>query len=98
MSNFMPYGHDLRTALFFCCHQKKNASESHQLLVEAYSGNAVSRVQYYRGFEKFENVDFDVRNEDRGRPAKKFEGAELQELLDEDDGQTRERKNILQNN
>ncbi|GFU06680.1 hypothetical protein TNCV_4352701 [Trichonephila clavipes] len=58
--------------------------------VEAYGGNALSRAQCYRWFEKFQNGDFDVRNEERGRPAKKFEDTELQALLDEDDGQTQE--------
>ncbi|GFV95830.1 mariner Mos1 transposase [Trichonephila clavipes] len=58
--------------------------------LEAYGGNALSRAQCYRWFEKFPNGDFDVRNEERGRPAKKFEDAELQALLDEDDGQTQE--------
>ncbi|GFW26395.1 mariner Mos1 transposase [Trichonephila clavipes] len=92
----MPSDHDLRTALIFCYHLKKNAAESLQMLVEAYGGNALNRTQCYRWFEKFQNGDFDVRNEERGRPAKQFEDAELQALLDEDDGQTR--KNILQRN
>ncbi|GFT93006.1 mariner Mos1 transposase [Trichonephila clavipes] len=52
--------------------------------------NALSCAQCYRWFEKFQNGDFDVRNEECGRPAKKFEDAELQALLDEDDGQTQE--------
>ncbi|GFW22341.1 mariner Mos1 transposase [Trichonephila clavipes] len=60
------------------------------MLVEAYGGNALSRAQCYKWFEKFQNGDFDVRNEKRGRPAKKFEDAELQALLDEDDGQMQE--------
>ncbi|GFX04491.1 mariner Mos1 transposase [Trichonephila clavipes] len=60
------------------------------MLVEAYGGNILSRAQYYRWFEKFQNGDFDVRNEKRGRPAKKFEDAELQALFNEDDGQTQE--------
>ncbi|GFX25333.1 mariner Mos1 transposase [Trichonephila clavipes] len=60
------------------------------MLVEAYGGNALSHVQCYRWFEKFQNGDFDVRIEERGRPTKKFEDAELQALLDEDDGQTQE--------
>ncbi|GFW28494.1 mariner Mos1 transposase [Trichonephila clavipes] len=60
------------------------------MLVEAYSGNALSRAKCYRWFEKFQNGGFDVRNEECGRPAKKFEDAELQALLDEDDGQTQE--------
>ncbi|GFX91544.1 hypothetical protein TNCV_3681301 [Trichonephila clavipes] len=66
------------------------------MLVEAYGDNAQSRAQCYRWFEKFQNGDFDVRNEECGRPAKKFEDAELQALLDEDDGQTR--NNVMQNN
>ncbi|GFV12462.1 hypothetical protein TNCV_1792411 [Trichonephila clavipes] len=74
---------------------RKNAAESHQMLVEAYGGNVLSRAQCYRWFEKFQNGDFDVRKEERGRPAKKFEDAELQALLDEDDDQTPEH---LQNN
>ncbi|GFX35517.1 uncharacterized protein TNCV_103241 [Trichonephila clavipes] len=61
-----------------------------QMLVEAYGGNALSRAQCYMWFEKFQNGDFDVRNEDLGRPSKNFEDAELQALLDEDDGQTQE--------
>ncbi|GFU21947.1 hypothetical protein TNCV_3284141 [Trichonephila clavipes] len=57
---------------------------------EAYGGNALSRAQCYRWFEKFQNGDFDVRNEERGRPAKIFEHAELQALVEGDDGQTQE--------
>ncbi|GFW17837.1 mariner Mos1 transposase [Trichonephila clavipes] len=62
----------------------------HQMIVEAYSCNALSRAQCYRWFGKCQNGDFDVRNEERGRTAKKIEDAELQALLDEDDGQTQE--------
>ncbi|GFV90315.1 hypothetical protein TNCV_4380301 [Trichonephila clavipes] len=60
--------------------------------------NAFRSIQWqcYMWFEKFQNGDFDVRNEELGRPSKIFEDAELQALLDEDDGQTR--KNILQKN
>ncbi|GFW92027.1 mariner Mos1 transposase [Trichonephila clavipes] len=90
MLNFMPSDHDLRTALIFCYPLKKNAAESHQMLVEAYGGSALSCAQCYRWFEKFQNGDFDVRNEKRGRPAKSFEDSELQALLVEDDGQMQE--------
>ncbi|GFX16515.1 mariner Mos1 transposase [Trichonephila clavipes] len=90
MSNFKPSDHDLRTVLIFCYHLKKNAAESYQMFVEAYGGNALICAQCYRWFEKFQNGDFDVRNKECGRPAKIFEDAELQALLDEDDGQTQE--------
>ncbi|GFS99294.1 mariner Mos1 transposase [Trichonephila clavipes] len=94
--NCMPSDHDLRTALIFCYHLKNNAAESLQMLVEAYGDNDMSRAQCYMWFEKFQNGDFDVRNEELGMPSKKFEDAELQALFDEDDDQTC--KNILQNN
>ncbi|GFT40493.1 hypothetical protein TNCV_3790551 [Trichonephila clavipes] len=73
-----------------CCRIASNACRSIR------GGNALSRAQCYMWFEKFQNGDFDVRNEGLGRPSKNFEDAELQVLLDEDDGQMR--KNILQNN
>ena len=90
MSNFVPSNYDLRTSLIFCYQLKKNASQAHQMLIEAYGGHALSRAQCFRWFEKFRSGDFSVENEDRGRPPKKFEDAELQALLDEDDGQTQE--------
>ncbi|GFT51817.1 hypothetical protein TNCV_4441021 [Trichonephila clavipes] len=40
------------------------------MLLEAYGGNGLSREQCYRWFEKLQNGGFDVRNEERGRPAK----------------------------
>ncbi|GFV48505.1 mariner Mos1 transposase [Trichonephila clavipes] len=91
MSNFMPSDHDLRTALIFCYHLKKNSAESHQMLVEAYGDNALSRAQCRRRFEKFQNGDFNVRKK-RGawQISKQFEDAELQAFLDEDVGQTQE--------
>ncbi|GFT73963.1 mariner Mos1 transposase [Trichonephila clavipes] len=90
MSNFMPSDHDLRTALIFCYHLKNNAAESLQMLVEAYGDNALCRAQCYMWFKKFQNGDFDLRNEELGRPSNNFEDAELQALLDEDDVQTQE--------
>ncbi|GFX70390.1 mariner Mos1 transposase [Trichonephila clavipes] len=54
MSDFMPSDHDLWTALIFCYHLKKKATESHQMLVEAYDGNALSRAESYGWFEKFQ--------------------------------------------
>ncbi|GFW25180.1 hypothetical protein TNCV_2262381 [Trichonephila clavipes] len=95
MSNCMASDHDLRTALNFCYHLKKNDAESHQILVEAYSGNSLSRAQCYQRFEKFQNGDFDARNEERDRPAKnlKMLNFKLYSM-----NMMAKRKNILQNN
>lgn len=85
MSNFVPESDDLRKALIFCFHLKKSAAESHRMLVEAYGDHALSEATCKRWFQRFRNNDFDVRNEERGRPPKKFEDAELQTILDGDD-------------
>ncbi len=85
MANFVPENVDLRKALIFCFHLKKSAAESHRMLVEAYGDHALSEATCKRWFRWFRDNDFDVRNEERGRPPKKFEDAELQTILDEDD-------------
>jgi len=70
MSNFVPGNYDLRTALIFCYHLKKTAAKSHRMLVEAY--NALGKSQCFEWFKKFKSGDFDVRNEERGKPPKKI--------------------------
>jgi len=73
MSNFVPGNYDLRTALIFCyCHLKKTVAESHRMLVEAYGEHALGKSQCFEWFKKFKSGDFDVRNEERGKPPKKL--------------------------
>ena len=86
----MPGNYDLRTALIFCYHLKKTAAESHRMLVEAYGKHALGKSQCFEWFKQFRSGNFDVRNEERGRPPKKFQDSELQALLDEDDAQTQQ--------
>lgn len=88
MSTFVPTNSDLRTSLIFCFLLKKKGLEAHQMLVEAYGEHALGQTQCYEWYKKFKKGEFDVANEERGRPKKKFEDCELQALLDEDDSQT----------
>ena len=67
MSSFVPTNYDLRTALVFCYHLK-TAAESHRMLVEAYGERALFKTQCFEWFKKFKSGDFDVRNEERGKP------------------------------
>ena len=71
MPSFVPTNYDLRTALVFCYHLKKTAAESHRMLVEAYGEHALGKIQCFEWFKKFKSGNFDVRNEDRGKAAKK---------------------------
>ena len=59
--------------LIFCYRLKKTAAESHRMLVEAYGEHALGKTQCFEWFNKFKSGNFDVRNEDRGKPPKKFE-------------------------
>ncbi|XP_018366331.1 PREDICTED: A disintegrin and metalloproteinase with thrombospondin motifs 9-like [Trachymyrmex cornetzi] len=60
------------------------------MLVEAYGEHALGKTQCFEWFKKFKSGNFDVRNEERGKPPKKFADNELQALLDEDDTQTQQ--------
>ena len=71
MSSFVPTNYDLRTALVFCYNLKKTAAESHRMLVEAYGEHALGKTRCFEWFKKFKCGNFDVRNEDRGKPPKK---------------------------
>ena len=67
----MPTNYDFRTALVFCYRLKKTAAESHRMLVEAYGEHALGKTQCFELFKKFKSGNFDVSNEDRGKPSKK---------------------------
>ena len=86
----MPTKYDVRTSLIFCYQLRKTAAESHRMLVEAFGEHALGETQCKEWFRKFKSGNFDVQNEERGRPPKKFEDAELQALLDENDRQTQQ--------
>ena len=73
MSSFVPTNYDLQSALVFCYHLKKTAAESNRMLVEAYDEHDVGKTECFKWFKKFKSDTFDVRNEDRGKPPKKFE-------------------------
>jgi [histone H3]-lysine36 N-dimethyltransferase SETMAR len=90
MSQIVFSNDEMRASLKFCYLLKKTAAESHRMLVEAYGEHAYCETQCKVWFRKFKSGDFDLRNEERGRPPKKFEDAELEALLDEDDGQTQQ--------
>ena len=53
------------------------------MLVEAYGEHSLDKSQCSERFKKLKSGDFDVRNEERGKPPKKFEDNELQALLDD---------------
>ena len=90
MSTFEPSKQHLREALLFCFHLKKNVTESHQMISEAYPKIVFERKTCQRWFARFKSGDFDVQDKERPGQVKKFEDAELEALLDEDSCQTQQ--------
>ena len=74
--------------MIFCYYLKKTAAGSHQILVEAYGEHALGKSQCFEWFKNFRSGNFDARNEERGRPPKKFQDSELQ--ASSDDPQTQQ--------
>ena len=76
----------MREALLFCFNLKKLTAESHRMLVETYSDNALSDTTCRDWFRRFNDDNFDLN---KNRP-RKVENYLLQALLDEDDIQSQE--------
>ena len=76
----------MREALLFCFYLKKSAAESHRMLVEAYSDNALSEKTCRDWFPRFNDDNFDLN--DKKRENRKVEDCQLQALLDEDNTQS----------
>lgn len=90
MSSFEPNKEHLRHVLLFLFSQKKKAADSHRILVETYGELALSKKTCELWFQRFRSGDFDVKDKERPGQPKKFEDAEVQALLDEDDTQTQQ--------
>lgn len=88
MTTYIPEKRHLREAVLFMFNLKKNATDAHEMLKEAYGANALSVRTCQEWFQRFKNGDFDVNDKDHGRPPLKFQDAELQSLLDKDDCQS----------
>lgn len=85
MSSYEPNKEHLRHAMLFLFNQKKSASECQRILSETYGETAPTIPTCVRWFRRFKSGDFDVNDKERLGQPKKFEDAELQAVLDEDD-------------
>lgn len=90
MSSFVLNKQHLREVLIFFFNWKKSAAEAHRSLVEVYGESAPSDKSCREWFRRFKNGDFSVEDKERPGQPKKFEDAELEELLDQDPCQTQQ--------
>ncbi|KAG5319603.1 MOS1T transposase, partial [Pseudoatta argentina] len=88
MSIFVPNKVYVRGILLHYFIQKKSAAEAHRILVQTYGDNALSDTTCRDWFRRFKNNDFQLEDKERSGAPKKFQGKELEQLLDEDPSQT----------
>lgn len=88
MSGFVPNKQHLREVMLHYFFAKKTAYETCRLLGEMYGPHYVSKTTCKEWFQRFRTGDFNTADRDRGKPPKKFEDQELQELLEEDPSQS----------
>lgn len=87
MLTFIPTKQHLREVLIHYYILKKSAAETHRLLVNIYGDHAPSNTTCKEWFRRFQNGHFDVSDKESEEALKKFEDAQLQELLDDDTSQ-----------
>lgn len=87
MSSFVPSKQHLREVILHYFLAKKTAYETCRLLEEIYGEHFVPATTCKRWFRRFKLGDFITTDREHGKPEKKFEDQDLQELLEEDPSQ-----------
>ena len=90
MSNFVPEKVFLRGVLLHYFNMKRNATESHRILVEVHGEHALAERTCQKWFARFKSGDFALEDEERPGQPRKFEDEKLEALLNEDCCQTQE--------
>lgn len=72
-----------RSAILFLFDSKKTAAQAHRTLVEIYGDNAPSETTCRYWFQRFKKGDFDLTDKEHGKPIKRFNDTDLEELLKE---------------
>ena len=88
MSKFLPEKVFLRDVFFYYFNMKKNAAESHRILV--YGEHALAERTCQKRFARFKSGNFGLEDEERPGQPKKFGDEEREALLDEDCCQAQE--------
>ena len=84
----MPKKEHLREVMLHYFLMKKSAAETARILGGVYRDHAPSEKICQRWFGRFRSGDFDVNDKERPGQPKKFEDADLEDLLAEDPRQS----------
>lgn len=88
MSNYVPTKQHLREVLLYLFNLKKNASEAHRLVSEAYPEYCPDVRMCQKWFARFKSGDFDIEDKERPGQPKKFDDEELEALIEQNASQT----------
>lgn len=90
MRAFKPKKEFLRALILHYYLAKWTPAHTHRLLAHDYGAHAPSDFTCRKWFKQFRTSDLSLANKKRGKPLKKFEIADLEQLLDEDPCQTQQ--------
>ncbi|GFY52765.1 hypothetical protein TNIN_46291 [Trichonephila inaurata madagascariensis] len=88
MSSLVPNIVYLRRIFLYNFILEKFAVEAHRNLVSTYSGNALSEITNRDWFRRLKIRTFELEDQEHSGHEKKFEGKNLEELLDQHPRQT----------
>lgn len=85
---YVPKKEYLRQVLLHYFFAKKNAAETHRLLVKIYGEQALSERSCREWFQRFKSGDYNVNDKKRTGAKKKFEDTDLLTLIAQHPSQT----------
>lgn len=88
MATFTPTKQHLREVLLHYYILKQSAGETHRMLLDIYGDHAPSSTTCKEWFRRFQSGDYDVSDREREEAPKKFQDAQLQDLLKGDPSRT----------
>ena len=81
----------LRHCIPFASQSKKNSAEATEIIRSALREGTMTHKAYYKCFQRFCNGDFGLFDQERPGQPKKFENEELEQLLEKNPTQTKEK-------
>lgn len=88
MSTFVPNNVFLRGVLLHYFNMKKNAADSHRVLVEVYGVDAFAERTCQKWFARFKRGKFDLHDDERRGAPTKFYNQQLEEYLNKNSSLT----------
>lgn len=80
--------HEIRICMFYEFKLGSTAAETYRNIIKVWGDNSLCERSVNNWFAKFRSGDFDLENQDRGRPPTLVDNGQLKTLIEEDPTKT----------